>query len=80
MLTLYRRHVKDPPGDPTLRCESLLKARGKTPAEIKNWRRCDCPIWIVGTDTTFHRHTLNTTNWEAAEKIKRDILCPATCL
>ncbi len=76
MLTLYRRHLADIPGDPPVqRCAGKLRARGLTPTEIRAWRRCDCPIWIIGTDPrgVYHRRSLNTSTWTVAEAEKRRV-------
>lgn len=58
MLSLYRRHLSDCPH----RTDRL-------------YRRCTCPVWIMGTDPRgkFHRHTLHTNSWTAAEEQRRKI-------
>jgi integrase/recombinase XerD len=76
VLNIYRRHLEDLPGDPpTQRCLGKLKARGLKPAEIRTYRKCPCPLWIIGTDPRgeYHRRSLNTTSWEVAETLKRDM-------
>jgi integrase len=76
MLTIYRRHLEDIPGDPPIeRCKSKLKKRGLSIREIRTWKRCDCPLWIIGTDPrgAYHRHTLDTASWASAEEKKRKI-------
>lgn len=67
MLTVYARHVEA--------CETALKAKGLSPAARRSWRRCGCPLWVMGNDPRgeFHRHSLNTTNWQTAESEKRRI-------
>jgi integrase/recombinase XerD len=65
MLTLYRRHLTTGYGkDKTEPCPH---------AKDRFYRRCACPVWIIGTapDGKYHRHTLNTVSWAAAEDLKR---------
>jgi len=76
MLTIYRRHLEDIPSDPPVqRCLGALKAKGMRSAEIRAFRKCSCPLWIIGTDPRgeYHRHTLNTNSWQVAEEAKRNI-------
>src|ERR1700688_3646310 len=67
MLTIYPRHLPD--------CEAKLTAKGMTPAERRTWKRCGCPLWVIGTDPrgVYHRHTLNTNSWTTAEDLRRRI-------
>jgi integrase len=67
MLAVYPRHIAT--------CESKLKAKGLSAKERRTWRRCGCPLWIIGKDPhdVYHRHTLDTTSWAVAEEKKRKI-------
>lgn len=67
MLTVYPRHLAD--------CEAKLRSKGMSPREMRTWRRCGCPLWIIGTDPRgeYHRRTLNTANWSIAEEKRRAI-------
>ena len=67
MLTIYARHSKA--------CEATLKDRGMSPAARRVWRRCGCPIWVMGNDPRgeFHRRSLDTNNWQTAEAERRRI-------
>ena len=67
MLIVYPRHLKS--------CAEKLHRRGLTPREMRVWRRCGCPLWVIGTDPrgTYYRQSLNTTNWTTAEEQKRKI-------
>src|SRR5215469_9078728 len=67
MLSVYPRHLAA--------CETKLKTKGLTATERRSWKRCGCPLWIIGTDPRdeYHRRSLNTTSWEVAENIKREI-------
>src|SRR5215831_9889292 len=67
MLSVYPRHIPA--------CAAKLKAKGMTSTERRTWKRCSCPLWIIGNDPRgeYHRHSLDTTSWEVAEKLKREI-------
>jgi integrase len=67
VLAIYPRHLKP--------CEAKLKAKGFTSKELRTWKRCGCPLWIIGNDPrgSYHRHSLDTTSWEVAEGLKRNI-------
>lgn len=58
MLTVYTRHLKG--------CEHRNDSR---------WRRCHCPKWIRGLLLTGEkiRRTEQTSNWENAEKLARQL-------
>lgn len=76
MLNIYRRHLEDTKGNPpVLRCLGKLKARGLSAAEIGTYRKCACPLWIIGTDPRggYHRRSLGTTTWATAESEKQRI-------
>jgi len=57
-LVLYRRHTK--------RC------RSKRPEHDREWRKCDCPIWVEGQLDRWLRQSLKTSNWQRASEIVRD--------
>ena len=67
MLSVYPRHLAA--------CEAKLRAKGLSATERRSWKRCGCPLWIIGNDPRgeYHRRSLNTTSWEAAENLKREI-------
>lgn len=67
MLSIYPRHLAP--------CESKLKAKGLSAAERRVWKRCGCPLWIIGNDPRgeYHRESLHTTSWEVAESLKRNL-------
>lgn len=67
MLTLFARHLKS--------CEPKLRTKGMTTGELRYYRRCGCPVWLIGLDPhgTYHRRSLNTTSWTIAEHLKRNI-------
>jgi integrase/recombinase XerD len=67
MLSIYPRHLAP--------CEAKLRAKGMTSTERRTWKRCRCPLWIIGTDPRgeYHRRSLNTTSWEVADGLKRNL-------
>ena len=59
MLTPYRRHTK--------KCK---KTKGFPDKEVK---KCQCPLWVIGTDLRdeYHRESLDTRElWTATERIR----------
>jgi integrase/recombinase XerD len=58
VLTLYRRHLKT--------CSHR---------DDRYYKRCKkCPMWIEGVhDSVYHRHSLKTASWDAAEDMKREL-------
>lgn len=67
VLSIYPRHLAA--------CESKLKAKGLDATARRTWKRCGCPLWVIGTDPRgeYHRRSLNTNNWQTAEDERRRI-------
>lgn len=67
MLTLYARHLKP--------CEKKLRDRGLSPGERRVYRKCGCPVWVIGVRPQggYLRQSLNTTNWQVAERLKQNL-------
>lgn len=61
VLTLYRRHIKG------------CSARDLPAAAQRHFTTCACPIWIYGRTEKhlFHRQSVGTADWAAADAIRR---------
>lgn len=72
MITLYRRHSKD--------CREKLVKELKLPLHAhRQYRDCDCLIWMEGTtnDARYDRQSTKLRDWAAAEALVRSMTAEA---